>query len=243
LAAAKVNRPVRSDSPFVQARLTEIRARIAAAAPPGRDPAGIAVVAVTKYLAPERMRELRAAGLGIFGENRAREALAKLEYFAAQPPERRPREWHFIGTLQGNKVREVVGRFDLIHSLDRMETARRVSQAAVERGIAQRALLQACVSGEESKHGFAPGELEQAWPELAALPGLRLEGLMGMAAALGDPRPAFRALRALRDRLDPGAARLRELSMGMSGDFEAAVAEGATLLRIGTLLYSEEAGA
>ena len=239
---------MRTDSNFVTARLSEIRERMRAAAGPTRcagDGAAVPepqLVAVTKTLTAPQMTELRAAGLEFFGESRLQDALPKLDFFAGQPAGRRPREWHFIGTLQGNKVRAVVGRFDLIHGLDRWETARRVSQAAREQGLVQRVLLQVRVSGEEQKHGFEAEELERTWPELAALPGLRVEGLMGMAAAQGDPQPAFRALRLLRERLDPEARTLRHLSMGMSGDFEAAVAEGATLVRIGTLLFTEEAG-
>ncbi len=196
------------------------------------------IVAVTKYLAAQDMLQLRQAGLELFGESRVQDALPKLE--ALQGPVA-PREWHFIGTLQGNKVKSVVGRFALIHSVDSLDLARRIAATARELGMEQRVLLQVNISQEASKHGFSPDALLSAWAELAALPGLDVRGLMGMAAACASARPAFRALRLLRDRMDERSERLPELSMGMSGDFEDAVAEGATLVRIGTSLFSEEA--
>lgn len=236
---------MRTDAQHVAARSAAIQARMETAwrqADPLVRSQRVRLVAVTKYLEAAQMLELRAAGLEIFAENRAQAGLAKLESFAAGPSECRPREWHFIGSLQGNKVRQVAGRFELIHSVDRPELARALAAEAAGRGIVQRALLQVNISGEASKHGFAEEELEALWPRLSLLPGLRLEGLMGMAAEEGDAAPAFRRLRLLRDRLDPGRAELRELSMGMSGDFEEAIREGASLVRIGTYLFSEEAG-
>jgi len=225
----------------VAARLAEIRARIdRAACAAGRDGGDVRVVAVTKYLAAAQMSGLRAAGLDCFGENRAQDALPKVEALAGPAA---PREWHFIGTLQGNKARAVTGRFHLIHSVDRPELAERVAAAARAGGLRQRVLFQVNISGEAAKHGFTAGELAAAWHRLRSLPGLEAAGLMGMAAEDDpDPRATFRALRVLRDELDPAGAALRELSMGMSGDFEAAVAEGATLVRIGRMLFSEEAG-
>jgi len=236
---------VRTDAEHVATRLAAIQTRIEAArreAEPSVRADRVRVVAVTKYLDAEQMLELRAAGLELFGENRAQAALTKLEAFADQPAERRPLEWHFIGTLQGNKVRQVVGRFQLIHSVDRLELAEELSREAGRRGLVQPVLLQVNVSGEASKHGFTEAGLTELWPRLGRLPGLRLDGLMGMAAAEGDAGAEFRRLRRLRDRLDPERGRLRELSMGMSGDFEEAVREGASLVRIGTYLFSEEAG-
>ncbi len=236
---------MRTDAEHVAARLAAIQARIGAArleAEPSVRADRVRVVAVTKYLETEQMLELRAAGLELFGENRAQAALAKLEAFATQPPERQPLEWHFIGTLQGNKVRQVVGRFQLIHSVDRLELAEELSREAGNRGLVQPVLLQVNVSGEASKHGFTEDGLTELWPRLRRLEGLRLDGLMGMAAAEGDAGAEFRRLRQLRDRLDPERGQLRELSMGMSGDFGEAVHEGASLVRIGTYLFSEEAG-
>lgn len=231
---------MRTDAAFVSQRLDEIRVDIDAARRRAGRSDEVRLVAVTKYLAADEMRELRGAGLTVFGESRVQDALPKLEAFAAGPAPARPVEWHFIGHLQGNKVRAVVGRFALLHGVDSLVLARRVSAQASEAEIRQRALLQVNVSGEASKHGFGPAELEAALPELLALPGLAVEGLMGMAAAGGaeEARAAFRALRELRERLDPARERLSELSMGMSGDFAVAVEEGATLVRIGSLLFT-----
>lgn len=236
---------MRHDTAFVSARRAEIQARMEAAwraAAPGTRAERVRLVAVTKYLDAERMTGLRAAGLEIFAENRVQAALAKLEAAAGWQDADRPLEWHFIGTLQSNKVKAAVGRFHLLHAVDRLELARALSREAAARGITQRVLLEVHISGEESKQGFPPEELLATWPELATLPGLRVEGLMGMAAPDGDAQAQFRGLRELRDRLDPRRDRLRELSMGMSGDFEAAIHEGASLVRIGTSLFSEEAG-
>lgn len=236
---------MRHDTAFVSARRAEIQARMEAAwraAAPGTRAERVRLVAVTKYLDAEQMAGLRAAGLEIFAENRVQAALAKLEAAACWQDADRPREWHFIGNVQGNKVRSVVGRFHLLHGVDRLELAQALSREAASRGLTQRVLLEVHISGEESKHGFPPDELAARWPELAALPGLAVEGLMGMAAPDGDAGEQFRGLRELRDRLDPARRRLRELSMGMSGDFEEAIREGASLVRIGTSLFSEEAG-
>lgn len=231
---------MRTDAPFVAQRLSEIqrraqRAQESSALAPGTP---LRIVAVTKYLVAEEMGALRAAGLEIFGESRVQDALPKVDALQGAAA---PREWHFIGTLQGNKVKAVAGRFHLIHSVDRLEVAQRLSDAALEAGIRQAVLVQVNISREASKHGFTPEDLLEAWPHVMALPGLRVRGLMGMAAAGAVARPSFRALRELRNRLDGGRGELPELSMGMSGDFEDAVAEGATLVRIGTSLFSEEA--
>lgn len=231
---------MRTDALFVAHRLESIRRRVLEiqAAAPNAKTAAVRIVAVTKYLDAGQMRELRRAGLDCFGESRVQDALPKLSALTGSEA---PREWHFIGTLQGNKVKAVVGRFQLIHSVDRLELAEAMSQCAQDAGIQQAVLLQVNVSGEGSKHGFTPETLPLAWPRLSALPGLRVCGLMGMAALEGPARPAFRLLRELRDHLDAGGQQLPELSMGMSGDYEDAVAEGATLVRIGTSLFSEEA--
>lgn len=229
---------MRTDASFVAHRLGQLTGRMERAAGGEFRASPPRLVAVTKYLGAEDMGQLRRAGLEIFGESRVQDALPKLEALQGLQA---PLEWHFIGSLQGNKVRAVVGRFVLIHSVDSLELARRVAAAALNLGHTQGVLLQVNISGEASKHGFSPGELLEVWPRLATLPGLQVRGLMGMAAAVGPARPAFKTLRLLRDRLDEGRGQLPELSMGMSGDFEDAVAEGATLVRIGTSLFSEEA--
>jgi PLP dependent protein len=228
------------DSDTLRRRLEALRATVDEARRRSGRSQDVRLVAVTKTLAVAEMQGLREAGLDCFGESRVQDALPKLEAFAAGPAERRPEEWHFIGHLQRNKAAAVVGRFDLLHGLDSLALARRISALAAEGGRPQAALLQVNVSGEASKHGFAPTELEGVLSELLTLPGLELRGLMGMAAfgAAEEARFAFRALRELRDGLDPGAERLPELSMGMSGDYEVAVEEGATLIRVGSLLFT-----
>ncbi len=236
---------MRTDREHLARKLAWLRQEVEGAcrqAPAGAralDPASIQIVAVSKYLTADQMRDMRAAGLTIFAESRVQQALPKLDELAGSVAA--PLEWHFIGSLQRNKAAQVVGRFQLIHSVDRMELAERISQLAVERALKQRVLLQVNASAEEQKHGFSPDELEQVLPELLALPGLAVEGLMGMAAQGGGEtaRLSFRALRLLRDRLDPRVTQLTQLSMGMSGDFAIAVQEGASLIRIGSLLYEE----
>jgi pyridoxal phosphate enzyme (YggS family) len=217
----------------------EVACRLAPVGACPLDPASIQIVAVSKYLTADQMGEMRAAGLTIFAESRVQQALPKLDELAGS--DAAPLEWHFIGSLQRNKAAQVVGRFQLIHSVDRMELAERISQLAAEMGIRQRVLLQVNASGEAQKHGFSPEELERRLPLLLNLPGLAIEGLMGMAALGGGEtaRHSFRALRQLRDRLDPRVTRLTQLSMGMSGDFAIAVQEGASLIRIGSVLYEE----
>jgi pyridoxal phosphate enzyme (YggS family) len=236
---------MRYDTAFVSARRAEIQARMEAAwqsADPAVRADRVRLVAVTKYLDAVEMTGLRTAGLELFAENRVQAALAKLEACDGWDPGARPLEWHFIGNVQGNKVRAVTGRFHLLHGVDRWDLAQALSREAVSRGLEQRVLLEVHISGEATKHGFGTDELAALWPELSALPGLRVEGLMGMAGLDGDARVQFRGLRRLRDQLDPRRDRLRELSMGMSGDFEEAILEGASLVRIGTSLFSEEAG-
>lgn len=213
------------------------------AAPAGSEPlpeAAIRIVGVSKYLSIEQMQELRSGGLRIFGENRIQAALPKLDALAGRHGVE-PDEWHFIGSLQRNKAKLAVGRFQLLHGIDRLELAESLSRLATQAGIEQRVLLQVNASHEEQKHGFSEAELEELLPRILDLPGLRVEGLMGMAALGGgeESRSSFRAMRKLRDRLDPGHRHLVELSMGMSGDFREAAQEGASLLRIGTMLYEE----
>lgn len=219
-------------------RLAEIKDRIAAAARrAGRDPEAVRLVAVSKTVGLEALREAVAAGQRLFGENYLQEAQGKI---AALGPEA---EWHFIGHLQSNKAKAAVGRFALIHSLDRLSLAEALEKAAARRGTVQEVLVQVNLAGEASKSGVAPEAAAGLLQALRHFPHLRVVGLMTLPPFFPDPeavRPYFRALRELRDQLvarDLADTGLPELSMGMSGDFEVAVEEGATLIRVGTALF------
>lgn len=221
----------------IASRYQELMTRVAsAAARAGRDPSEIHLVAVSKTVAPARVREAHAAGIRRFGENRAQELGLKSSALADLAI-----EWHFVGHLQSNKARAVMGVAALIHSVDRLDLAQRLS-AAAPAARPQRILVQVNTSGEASKSGVAPEALGTLLDGLASLPGLVVEGLMTIGPLTDDPaaiRHAFRSLREARDR--ERAARpelpLTQLSMGMSGDYEIAVEEGATLLRVGTALF------
>lgn len=212
----------------------QVRARIAlAAGRAGRDPANVVLVAAAKDVAPER---ILASGVPDVGENRAQEMRAKQEALAAHPI-----RWHFIGALQRNKVRSVVGRVELIHSVDSAALGRAIaSRSAAVRAGPQRVLIEVNLSGEASKRGVAPEELEAVVAGLRSEAGLDVRGLMTIPAPGEDPeesRPAFRMLRGLRDEVG-----LEHLSMGMSADFEVAVEEGATIVRVGTAIFGPRPG-
>lgn len=220
-------------------RLEEVRQRIArAAARAGRDPAQVTLVGITKGVPPERIRAAVELGLGDVGENRAQELLAKQ---AALPD--LPVRWHFVGRLQTNKVRHVLGRVALIHSLDRWELAEVLDRRARTLGLRQDCLVQVNVAGEPTKAGIPPEQVRDFIGRVAPLPGIRVLGLMTIAPAAEDPeevRPVFRRLRKLWEELRrdaPEGVEMRHLSMGMSADFEVAVEEGATLVRIGTAIF------
>jgi pyridoxal phosphate enzyme (YggS family) len=213
----------------ISGNLAAIQARVVQACQrAGRDPGSVAIVAVSKFQSLERVQEAAAAGLKLFGESRLQEAETKLPGLKALGA------WHFIGHLQGKKAKAVAGLFDVVQSVDSLELAQKLSKAAQEAGKTLGIYAQLNISQEAQKHGFPLKGGEAALAELEKLPGLKLEGLMGMAAAEGDPRPAFRALRELRERVDPKL----KLSMGMSQDFETAIEEGADLVRIGTALFA-----
>jgi len=222
--------------------VASVRSRIAAAAArAGRRPEDVRIVAVTKGHPLERAREAVAAGLADLGENRVQEALAKQ---AAWPDA--PARWHLIGHLQRNKVKAVVGRFVLIHSLDSIRLADALEAAAEAAGLVQDVLVEVNVAREAQKSGALPDEAADLVHHAAALPHLRLGGLMTMAPYGAPPavqHEVFGGLRELRDRVsrDSGVATLDQLSMGMSGDFEIAVEEGATMVRLGTILFGERA--
>lgn len=201
-----------------------------------RDPSNIRLIAVTKTVDWEKVLPLYEAGQRDFGENRVVDALEKK---GSAPDDCR---WHLIGTLQSNKVRKVVGNFVLIHSVDSVELAKKISDVSLEQGIVTEVLLQANVSGEGTKHGLSAGEWMEHFHEVLAFPGIQVKGLMTMAPETDDKeiiRNCFSELRLLRDALQTRfpTADLRELSMGMSSDFKIAIEEGATLLRIGSALW------
>ncbi len=217
-------------------RLARVRRRIeAACAACGRDPAAVTLVAVSKLHDAAAVAALAACGQAIFGESYIQEALPKMEAAPAGLT------WHFIGHLQRNKARFAVGRFALLHTLDNVELARVLQKRNSEAGLRQAVCLQVNVAGEAQKSGVSPEGLAELAEAVAAMPALALEGLMVIPPVFDDPegaRPAFARLRALRDTL---AARLGlplpVLSMGMSGDLEAAIGEGATHVRVGTDLF------
>ncbi len=220
--------------------LETVRARIAEAARrAGRDPAAITIVAVTKGHPIAAAREALTAGLPDIGESRVQEALEKM---AAWPDA--PVRWHLIGHLQRNKAKHAVGRFALIHSLDSVRLAEAVDKEGAAAGLVPDVLVQVNVVREPQKSGVAPEQAELLVARVAGLPHLKLCGLMTMAPLTGDvalQRETFRGLRELRDRLtvDLRLSTLNVLSMGMSNDFEIAVEEGATMLRLGTVLFGE----
>jgi len=194
----------------------------------------VTVIAVTKSHGPDAVRAAHAAGLTAIGENRVQEALAKQEVLTDCPV-----EWHLIGGLQRNKARHAVGRFALIHSVDRLDLAVELNRRAGSEQV-QEVLVQVNCSAEPQKGGVEPGELPRLLEGIRPLEHLRVRGLMTMAEFSQDPEPqrrAFRLLRELRDRARERGGQLSELSMGMSGDYLVAVEEGATMVRLGTLLF------
>ncbi|TYP77942.1 YggS family pyridoxal phosphate-dependent enzyme [Paenibacillus methanolicus] len=234
-------------------RIETVERRIAEACRrSGRDREEIQVIAVTKYVGVDTTREALRQGLRHLGENRWQDASGKwreisgseegaAEYEAAG----KQAIWHFIGSLQTNKVKDVIGKFTYIHSLDRDSLAEAIDKRAEQLGIVVPCFIQVNVSGEESKHGLTPETLPAFARQLAGYRHIQPVGLMTMApldAEAEQSRPYFRALRELRDSLN-GQALLREpirgLSMGMSGDFEVAIEEGANWLRLGTVLVGK----
>jgi pyridoxal phosphate enzyme (YggS family) len=221
-------------------QLEVVRARIAAAAArAGRNPSEVGIVAVTKGHPIATVGEAAANGLIDVGENRVQEALAKQEAWQGAPL-----RWHLIGHLQSNKARLAVGRFALIHSLDSVRLADALEKEAARRALVQDVLVEVNIAREAQKSGAMPEEAEAVVAHAAAQPHLKVKGLMTMAPLTDDvaaQRAAFRGLRELRDRLvsslQPSAFNV--LSMGMSNDFEIAVEEGATMLRLGTVLFGE----
>jgi pyridoxal phosphate enzyme (YggS family) len=233
----------------LEARLAAVQERIArAAARAGRRPEDITLVGVSKRQPAEAVAALVAAGLAHCGENFVQEAREKIPRVAALlgAGPRAPR-WHFIGRLQSNKAKLAAELFDVVEAVDRPELAHALDAHAAAAGRTLEVLLQVNVSGEAQKGGAAPEALAALARAVAALPRLRLTGLMTIPAAAERPedvRPAFARLRELRDGLcrDAGGLTLPELSMGMSADFEVAIEEGATIVRVGTALFGARGG-
>jgi len=206
----------------IEERLISVRERIART---GRNPDDIVIVAVTKGFGAETCRAAVDAGLQVLGENRVHEAKLKMD---AVPDA----EWHLIGHLQTNKVRQAAGRFALIHSVDSVRLAAELARHDPTQAV----LLEVNVAREAQKHGLDPDKALDALTEVSRL--LQLRGLMAMGPANGDPTPAFKELSHLRDEAEQRLGkRLPVLSMGMSGDFEAAVEAGSTMLRLGQALF------
>jgi hypothetical protein len=234
------------DSRPVAGRLAAVRERIATACGrAGRDPASVALVAVTKQVPLPLVAAVVRAGATDLGENRVFDALARQDELArllvAEGLDPGGLRWHFIGHLQRNKVARASGRFALLHGVDSAELAALLSARAVAAGARQAVLLEVNL-GEAQKQGLAPQELPPLLDQVAALPGLDLRGLMGMApwgADQAQARRLFGGLRELaeRERTRTGLA-LPDLSMGMSGDYEAAVLEGATIVRVGSAIFA-----
>ena len=220
--------------------IAPIRSRIAAAAArAGRSPDDVRVVAVTKGQPLDRAREAVAEGLLELGESRVQEALGKQAVWPDAPV-----RWHLLGHLQRNKVRLVVGRFALIQSLDSIRLADALDAAAAAAGLVQDVLLEVNIGREPQKTGASPDEVPLLLAHAARLPHLAVRGLMTIAPFTEDAdvqRRTFRELRLLRDSLATADVSLGVLSMGMSGDFEIAVEEGATMVRLGTVLFGERA--
>ena len=223
----------------IAARVRSILLTVRAAAEKsGRDPRRVRLVAATKTVSVERIREGVDAGLALLGENRVQEALPKIEALAQTQI-----QWHFIGQLQRRKVRSILGRFDLIHSVDSLELAQEIDRRAGEAGLVQDVLLEVNVGGESTKAGFRPDELVRQVRTLAPLTHLRIKGLMTIPPPTVDAesaRPSFIQIRELAKAIAaetiPGVM-MDELSMGMSNDYAVAVEEGATLVRVGSAIF------
>jgi PLP dependent protein len=214
----------------IRANLGRVQEAVArACARAGRSPDHVLLIAVSKTMDAERVRQAVAAGVAALGENRVQEARDKIEALGHPVP------WHLIGSLQTNKARDAARLFDWIHSVDRAELARELSRRAHGAARTVNVLLQVNVGDEPQKGGVAVAEVKRLCDEVATLPNLRVRGLMAIPPAAPTPeetRPHFRTLRELRDQLG-----LEHCSMGMSADYEVAIEEGATMVRVGTAIF------
>jgi hypothetical protein len=205
----------------------------------GRDPSTVQLVAATKTMASSQLLEAYAAGVRIFGENRLQEAQEKI--LAVGP--RQGLTWHFIGQIQRRKLKDIVGNFTVLHSIESVEQARNIDAIAGKTGIQQDILLEVNVAGEATKGGFASKDMPEALESMAQLSHVKIRGLMTLPPFGDNPenaRPYFTELRQLRDSLAGQSlnyGELKELSMGMSRDYQVAIEEGATMVRIGTAIF------
>lgn len=221
-------------------RIQKIREHIQAAAQRvGRDPSSIRLIAASKTVPAKRVMQAYEAGIRDFGENRLQEAQEKMGQIG-QPE---GLVWHFIGRMQRRKLKAIVGNFTMLHSVENLEQAQNIDALAAQRGIQQPILLEVNIGGETSKGGFPTTDLQKNLPQLDRLPNLAIQGLMTIPPATSDPegaRPYFTELASLKANLSRsswGRIHLKELSMGMSHDYEVAVEEGATLVRIGSAIF------
>ncbi len=230
----------------IEHNLLEVRGRIASAAnSAGRSPSEVLLIAVSKTFPAETVLQAAAAGQSCFGENRIQEAEGKIHALRGS----QQLEWHLVGHLQSNKARRAAELFDVIHSLDNVKLAERLSQACRDTGKVLSVLVQVDLGHETTKSGVAESLLRELVHAAASLPGLRLDGLMTIPPFFDDPqqtRPYFAELRAWKDLLEkekPGCLGRRHLSMGMTHDFEIAIQEGATMVRIGTAIFGSRSHA
>ncbi|MGI4844089.1 MAG: YggS family pyridoxal phosphate-dependent enzyme [Janthinobacterium lividum] len=225
---------------IIAANLQAVEATIAAAcAASNRERETVELLAVSKTFPAEAVVEAMAAGQRAFGENYLQEALDKMQEVARLQPDT-PVSWHFIGPIQSNKTRPIAAHFDWVHTVERLKIAQRLSEQRPAELAPLDICLQVNISGEASKSGASAAELPELARQVAALPNLRLRGLMAIPAASSDPaqqRAAFARLSRLFDGLRADGLALDTLSMGMSGDLGAAIAEGATIVRIGSAIF------
>ena len=231
-----------SESSEIRANVTHVWESIQRAAHrAGRDPNTITLVAATKMVPPERMLEAYESQVGIFGENRLQEAQRKMDAIQSKPD----LSWHFIGRVQRRKIKAVIGRFDLIHSVEDVEQALEMDRRAEESGVQQAVLLEVNAGDESTKGGFSVAQVMAALPELDRLRHLFIKGLMVIPPFSENPedsRPYFRELRDLAEAITRSSCeriRMDELSMGMSQDYPIAVEEGATIVRVGTAIFGQ----
>lgn len=230
---------MRNITEIIAANVADVRSRMdAAAARAGADPRHIGLVAVTKYVGPAEARAVFEAGCTFLGESRPQQFWPKAQALADLPI-----QWHMIGHLQRNKIRRTLPLVKMVESVDNIRLLEAIDRTAAELSLQMPILLEVNISGDAQKHGFSPHELRPLLDELARFSNVKIQGLMGMASLSGGADAArrdFSALRELRDRLAgncPPGVELKELSMGMSGDYELAIEEGATIVRVGSALY------
>ena len=223
---------------MISDKISTVRERIAGAArKAGRNPEDVVLIAASKGVGVDRLKEGLTAGIRVFGESKVQDAIPKLQSLGNKA------EWHFIGHLQSNKVKYVVGEFSLIHSVDSIELSEEINGRAEKMGMIQNVLLEVNVSGEKGKFGVIPDKVIAITKAFSVLRHISLRGFMTIPPYSDDPedaRPYFRILREIRDNVKNAgicSGNCGELSMGMSGDFEAAIEEGATMVRIGTAIF------